>query len=857
MDYDKYNYLKRRTDFVSSRATSHHPPSLKIEPIHQDIILKFDIPKKMIEGSVTTIFRANVASSKGKVELNAIDLEISSVSDVNRWDYDGEIISLYWDFPLKKDEKRSVKIDYKVTEPITGLYFSYPDEKYPDRAVYVVSDNESERARYWLPSLDHPTVRCSVDFFLTSVEKLTILANGILLDEKIGNDGTKTAHWKQKFPCPSYLVAFAIGDFIKYEDRSADAGIGKIPVAYYATNQFKPKDLHRSFKKTPEMLEWLFKKLKVPLEWDKYFQICTPHYEGAMENVSLVTWSNFAVLEENEAKERWWLIDDINIHEMAHSWFGDMIVISDFAHVWLKESFATFMETVYFEEFYGEQEGLYNIYSDTNTYIKESDTKYARPIVTNKYDSSWDMYDMHSYPGGAIRIRMLRSMMGDEKFWEATTDYLNTYKGKVAETIDFQRKLEEHSGLSLGSFFEQWFYKAGYPKLKVEFKYDGDHKLASIKIEQTQIDEKKHIEGFKFPLDIMWETDQGKFEQKTFQITEEKTSNFYFKCDKKPLQIRLDPDYKILFTLDFNPGDDLLIRQLESVNVIGKILAAKELTKNGKKKNIQIVADNFKNEEFWGLKIEYSKALAGSDSFEGVKALLTLLEQEKDPLVLSPMISVLTGKKHESVFEAMKKFLQRDDKPIRATSAALNVIGSQRTEEAFDFLSTYEITYDSKSIVKSGLFAALGRIRSEKSIEYLLSRRTYGLEPKSARIPLIMAIVDSLIWAKKNVRDRGIEMLTDLLQTEKEEQMIRILALQLGKFNDPSVISSINSAKSRIAEGDRPQLDRLIEKIGKGATTEEETKKLRKDFNELKSKMSKILARIEKMEAKEEIKKEK
>jgi aminopeptidase N len=515
------------------------------------------------------------------------------------------------------------------------------------------------------------------------------------------------------------------------------------------------------------------------------------------------------------------------------------------------------MESVYFEEFYGEQEGLYNLYNDSNAYMRESDNRYARPIVTNKYDSSWDMYDKHSYPGGATRIRMLRSMIGDEKFWEAVTDYLKTFKGKAAETIDFQRKLEKHSGLSLGSFFEQWLYKPGYPKLKAEFNYDGDNKLASIKIEQTQIDEKKHIEGFKFPLDIIWETDDGKFEGKTFQIEEDKIQNFYFKCDKKPLQIRLDPDYKMLFSLDFNPGDELLIRQLESVNVIGKILAAKELVKEGKKKNIQIVAENFKNEEFWGLKIEYSKALAGSASFDGVKALLTLLEEEKDPLVLRPMISELTGKKHEIVFEAMKKFLQRDDKPIRATSAALNVIGSQRTEKAFNFLSTYEITYDSKSIVKSGLFTAMGRIRSEKSIEYLLSRRTYGLEPKSARVPLVMAIVDSLIWAKKNVRDRGIEMLTDLLQTEKEEQMIRILALQLGKFNDPSVIPSINSAKSRIAEGDRPQLNRLIEKIGKGATTEEETKKLRKELNELKSKISKILARIEKMEAKDEIKKEK
>ena len=359
--------LKNHGDFASPNVEKHYRPSLELEPINQDINLKFDLPNKKAEGIVTTTIKANGVNAN-HIIFNGIDLEIQSVKGPEKWDYDGKKINLYWEKTFNKGEKRDVTIEYRINDPISGMYFSYPDEKYPNRSKFVVTDNESIRARYWLPCVDHLSIRCSIDFHLTSDKSHFILANGKLIEEKNNEDGTKTSHWKQEFPCPSYLITLAIGEFIEYKDNPANAGKGDIPLAYYTTKNFKVEDLKRSFDKTGQFLDWINKKLRCPLEWDKYYQIATNKHGGAMENISFVTWGDFAIVNEKEAKEFQYLIDLINVHEMSHSWFGDMIVCNEFSTAWLKESWATYMEKVYYEDKISKNDFLYNLYLDSKAY---------------------------------------------------------------------------------------------------------------------------------------------------------------------------------------------------------------------------------------------------------------------------------------------------------------------------------------------------------------------------------------------------------------------------------------------------------------------------------------------------------
>jgi aminopeptidase N len=128
---------------------------------------------------------------------------------------------------------------------------------------------------------------------------------------------------------------------------------------------------------------------------------------------------------------------------------------SHFEHTWLKEGWATYIEAVWCEENISEDEMRYQMLDNAKAYIKETNSKYMRPIVTRVYDSSWAMFDRHTYPGGAWRLHMLRHLLGDESFWAGVRKYVKDYSGKTVETEDFRKYLEDASGLNLNKFFDQ------------------------------------------------------------------------------------------------------------------------------------------------------------------------------------------------------------------------------------------------------------------------------------------------------------------------------------------------------------------------------------------------------------------
>ena len=135
-----------------------------------------------------------------------------------------------------------------------------------------------------------------------------------------------------------------------------------------------------------------------------------------MENISLTTWDDVFITDETLHAEWGWLVDLINLHEMAHSYFGDAVVCRDFAHAWLKEGWATYMESVWLGDTVGEDALHLQMYEESLHYRNEADNRYVRPIMTRQFNSSFQMYDGHLYPGAAWRVHMLRHMLGEGDF---------------------------------------------------------------------------------------------------------------------------------------------------------------------------------------------------------------------------------------------------------------------------------------------------------------------------------------------------------------------------------------------------------------------------------------------------------
>src|SRR5690606_32982005 len=181
-------------------------------------------------------------------------------------------------------------------------------------------------ARHWLCTVDLPAARPTLRFRITADASLTLLANGKLVGEHTTGEGkgaTKTAEWVLEQRCPSYLTCFAVGDFVRWNGGEVDG----VPIACFAPRElYDEAHLERAFRNTAAMLAWLPQRLGVPYPYPKYFQFAVPDIGGAMENISLVSWDDRFLLDAALETEERQLLDVINLHEMAHTWFGDLVV---------------------------------------------------------------------------------------------------------------------------------------------------------------------------------------------------------------------------------------------------------------------------------------------------------------------------------------------------------------------------------------------------------------------------------------------------------------------------------------------------------------------------------------------------
>lgn len=830
--------------FAPPDAEKHYPPDLEIEPVHLNIALKVDVAGESIAGTVTHTVTARRAGPRA-LKLDAVNFEQVEVRDAEgrglEFHYDGRQLALCWQEPFAAGEERRVAVSYRIAKPVSGLFFSKPTEAYPDEPWFAATDHETERARYWLPCIDFPNVRTTLEFRLTAESRFTILANGYSLSETDHGDGWKTAQWRLEQRCPSYLVCFAIGDFARADDGEYDG----IPVAYFGTRRFSEADLRRSFGRTGEMLAWMTRKLAMPFPFPKYYQFALPDFGGAMENISLVSWDDKYVLDETLAQEWGWLVDQVNLHEMAHSYFGDTVVCRDFANAWLKESWATYMEQCWLEDKRGADEALYDYYCNAGAYFTEADEKYARPMVTRQYQSSWQMYDRHLYPGGACRLHMLRRELGDEVFWAAVQDYLRRYAGKVVETDDFRRVMEEHSGRSLVAFFDQWFYTPGYPALKVSFAYDEEHKQGRFDIEQTQIDKDKGIPAFTFTTEVGWSID-GAAHTRSVTVRDAKHS-VTVPMAKAPEQVRFDPGHKLLHKLEFNPGDPMLRRQLtQAQDVIGRILAARELAKTGKRANISAVVEAYQKEPFWGVRVQMAKALGEAGVEAALTGLLEIVLSERDAKALEPVFRAAAKYRDRRIGSAVAQRL-REGLPYRAAQAALEALGAQREDAPWEMLVKASEQTDFSGFVQSGAFRALAGTRRTEAVDLLAQRAAYGGTANRARPAAVSALADIGSVQERPRHARVAELLVDLLR-DPVVNVRRAAARGLSAMHAEEAGGALEAYRRTLPLQEQVEVDRLLRDLRSKERPKEAA--LEKQLQETQEKYRKLEERLQKLEGK-------
>jgi aminopeptidase N len=829
-------------DFASKDAPLNYPPDLRLEPVHSEITLFVDLERQRACGEVAHTIRVHQPAPA--LVLHAVELEIHRVADEQghamRFQYDGERLTISWPADKSKPgSEHKVTIHYAVEQPRSGLFFSKPTAALPRAPWFAATDHETERARHWLPCIDLPNVRTKLDFHLRADAKFTILANGAKQGEERHADGTKTVHWRLDWPCPSYILCFAIGLFTEAVDGEFEG----IPLAYYAAAHHTSDDLMRSFGRTGEMLGWMTKRLGHSFPFPKYYQFALPDFGGAMENISLVSWDDVFVLDETLAQEWTWLVDQINVHEMAHSYFGDAVVCRDFSHAWLKESWATYMEQCWLEHKYGEDEMLYDFWRNQQAYFSEADKSYKRPIVTRRFDSSWQMYDRHLYPGGGARLHMLRKHLGDDVFWSGVKKYLGDYMGKTVETEDFRKVLEAVSGRSLVQFFDQWFYTAAYPALKVAFSWDEATGRGTFTVEQTQAADGKEP-AFTLEAEVGWRV--GEVDHTApIALTGTKTM-LTIEMPTKPDIVRFDALNRVVAKLDLSGvSEPMLLAQLTGArDVIGRIQAAHALAATGKRAHIKALVEAHASETFWGVRQQIAEALGKAGVEAALEAVVTLIGREQDPLVLESTLRAGASWRDPRITDAIAARLAAG-LPYRAQEAAYAALGAQRAGAPWDTLIEGANREQFAAFPQAGALRALAATRRREAIDVLIERSLPDQAPTIARCAALAALGDLSRYVERADRARIVEHLIDRLR-DPERRAAAAAAQGLFTARAGEAEDALRAWRQTLPHQERPAADRQLASLHSGEDAA--LKALEGRVEELTSKLRALTERLDKVE---------
>jgi aminopeptidase N len=819
-------HAPRGAGFAPPGAEEHYAPDLRLEPVHLGIAITVDIPERTLAVTLSLRVKARAAGVRA-LALDGIDLkELRVESFRGRFDYDGRVLRVTWDESFASGEERELELHYRVERPVSGVNFSSPTPDYPDAPTFAVTDHETERARYWLASVDHPSVRPTLDIQLRVSERFTALANGGKRGEQRHDDGTKTVSFAQSVGCPSYLTCFAVGDFTCAEGGEFEG----VPVAAFVPQPFDSGHAARTFGPTRDMLAFMTRRLGVPYPFAKYYQFAAPGIGGAMENISLVSWDDRFVLDAELEKEERELVDIINVHEMAHTWFGDLVVCRDFAHSWLKEGWATYMECCWLEERGGQEALLVELWALADTYFAEVDERYSRPIVTRKYDSSFDLFDGHLYPGAALRIHMLRQKLGDEAFWAAVRDYLTSYAGRLVETDDFRRALEARSGYGLERFFEQWFEKPGFPDLEVSFRYDAAAREGAFEIVQKQSDEKTGEGTFDFDLELAFGSADS---QQTRHVSvSQRRTLVVVALDAAPEVLRLDPHGRLVHRLDFDPGAPVLLRQLVASDARGRIQAGVLLLRHAGRTGALAIKGAFEAERLWGVRVKWAEALGRAASEAALEVLLALAETHADARSLAALLRAL-GKYRDARVGAVLERRLDAGLPYRAAEAALEGLGAQREQAPLERLLAAARVPGFGGFVQSGALRALGALRPGRVPSRVRHAAAEGLGALAATL-------------SDRPRERAIEGLLDALRDPLPKLQLAA-AHALGRAKAQAAAPALEALSRQLPRQDASRVRRVVRELaasGSEAARADELDQLQERLRKLAAKVDDLEARL-------------
>jgi aminopeptidase N len=347
-------------------------------------------------------------------------------------------------------------------------------------------DNWPNRARHWIPSIDHPRDKSTVSFTVIAPSDRKVVANGTLLEETVqqgGGSGDASAQltltrWREKHPIPVYLFTIAAAPLVRYDLGTTACGAARdggcvSQMVYVAPEQLS--SMPGDFRHANDIVGF-FSHLVAPFPYEKLAHLQSSTRFGGMENAS-------AIFYADAGFRRGGTRASTIAHETAHQWFGDAVTEREWGHLWLSEGFATYFEQLWTRHAFGDSAFRAEL-SATRAEILRDPVVASRPVIDTAQTDLMRLLDANSYQKGGWTLHMLRSLVGDSAFFRGIRDYYAAHVDGNASTDDLMAAVEPRAGTKLGWFFDQWLRRPGYASLTTSWRYDAALRRVVLDVEQ-------------------------------------------------------------------------------------------------------------------------------------------------------------------------------------------------------------------------------------------------------------------------------------------------------------------------------------------------------------------------------------
>ncbi|PHK29800.1 aminopeptidase, partial [Nostoc linckia z16] len=346
---------------------------------------------------------------------------------------------------FKGFKKGSNKLEFQYTAtPKQTLYFVKDGQ-----AIQIWTQGQGKYTSHWLPSFDDVNEKVVFTTTVTFDNSYSVIANGKLLDKKDSN-GSTIWHYAMEKPMSSYLMMLAIGRFDKKEETSAS---GTALEYYYRLDdagKYEP-----TYRYSRRMFDFLESEIGVKYPWDIYRQV--PVFDflyAGMENTTSTIFSQDFVVDSIGFNDRTYI--NVNAHELAHQWFGDLVTAQSSKHHWLQEGFATYYALLAEKELFGDDHFQYELYEMAERLQQASETD-TIPVLNEKASS------LTFYQKGAWALHVLHERVGHEAFRKAVKSYLEKYAYKTATTDDFIAEVNRVSSYDTAGWKARWLESGSFP----------------------------------------------------------------------------------------------------------------------------------------------------------------------------------------------------------------------------------------------------------------------------------------------------------------------------------------------------------------------------------------------------------